>query len=114
MLTRLTLISASIALGCLATIAPVLTSLYVADEDVERREQRDLRDVADKALMRAELVTYQAFAALADLAGCRVPSAPRTASRTPHASFSFTAKFRMRVLSVTDSTSARRFWATCG
>jgi sensor c-di-GMP phosphodiesterase-like protein len=67
MIKRITLISASIALACLATIAPVLTSIYVADEDAERREQDDLRQFADKAVMRAELVTYQAFAALSDL-----------------------------------------------
>lgn len=73
MVRRLTVISLSIALGCLATITPVLTSIYVANEDVERQEQSDLRDFAGKALMRSELVTYQAFAALADLN--RVPGA---------------------------------------
>ncbi|CAG9270966.1 Cyclic-guanylate-specific phosphodiesterase [Paraburkholderia unamae] len=67
MITRLTLISASIALGCLATIAPVLTSIYVADEDAERRDEAELREFAGKAVMRADLVTYQAFGALADL-----------------------------------------------
>lgn len=67
MIKRLTVISLSIALGCLATIAPVLTSIYIANEDVERRDQSDLKDFADKALMRSELVTYQAFAALSDL-----------------------------------------------
>ncbi|MFD1559338.1 EAL domain-containing protein [Paraburkholderia silviterrae] len=67
MIKRFSLISVSIALGCIATIAPVLTSIYVADEDVERRDQNELRDFAAKALMRSELVTYQAFAALAEL-----------------------------------------------
>lgn len=74
MLKRITLISASIALGCLATAAPVLTSVYVANMDVARRDQATLRDLASKALMRAEFVTYQAFAALADLD--RAPGAP--------------------------------------
>ena len=67
MIKRITLISASVALACIATIAPVFTSIYVADEDAERREQDDLQQFADKAVMRAELVTYQAFAALSDL-----------------------------------------------
>jgi sensor c-di-GMP phosphodiesterase-like protein len=67
MIKRFTLISISITLGCIATIVPLLTSIYVADEDVERRDQRDLSDFAGKALMRSELVTYQGFAALADL-----------------------------------------------
>jgi sensor c-di-GMP phosphodiesterase-like protein len=83
MITRLTLISASIALGCIATIAPVLTSVYFADEDVERRDQGDLRDFATKALMRADLVTYQAIAALADLD--RVPGASCSADNLAHA-----------------------------
>jgi sensor c-di-GMP phosphodiesterase-like protein len=74
MITRLTLISASIVLGCVATIAPVLTSIYVANEDAERRDQQDLREFADKAVMRADLVTYQAFAALSDLD--RTPGEP--------------------------------------
>jgi sensor c-di-GMP phosphodiesterase-like protein len=83
MIRRLTLISASIALGCLATIAPVLTSIYVADEDVERRDQDDLQGFAAKALLRADLVTYQAFAALADLE--RVPGASCTKDTLSHA-----------------------------
>lgn len=83
MIRRITLVSASIALGCLATIAPVLTSLYVADEAVERRDQNDLRDFAAKALLRAELVTYQAFTALADLE--RIPGASCSADSLSHA-----------------------------
>ncbi|WP_296652942.1 EAL domain-containing protein [Paraburkholderia sp.] len=71
---RITLISASIALGCLATIAPVLTSIYVANKDAERRDRTELREFARKAVMRTELVTYQAFAALSDLD--REPGAP--------------------------------------
>jgi sensor c-di-GMP phosphodiesterase-like protein len=67
MIKRITLISASIALGCVATIAPVLTSIYVANEDAGRRQQDDLQQFAGKAVLRAELVTYQAFAALSDL-----------------------------------------------
>ncbi|QGZ57741.1 EAL domain-containing protein [Paraburkholderia acidiphila] len=67
MLRRITLISASIALGCLATIGPVLTSLYFANRDVENRDRADIQEFADKAMLRAELVTYQAFAALSDL-----------------------------------------------
>jgi sensor c-di-GMP phosphodiesterase-like protein len=67
MITRLALLSASIALGCLATIVPVLTSLYVAEEEAQRRDRQDLHDFAGKALLRAELVTDQSAAALADL-----------------------------------------------
>ncbi|SAL15072.1 diguanylate cyclase/phosphodiesterase with PAS/PAC sensor(s) [Caballeronia arvi] len=74
MIKRITLISASIALGCLATIGPVLTSIYIADRDVEMRDRAELGDLADKAVMRTELVTYQAFAALSDLG--REPGAP--------------------------------------
>lgn len=91
MIRRLTLVSVSIALGCLATIAPVLTSIYVADEDVERRDQSDLRDFAAKALLRAELVTYQAFSALADLE--RVPGATCSVdnlSHSAHVMFNYT------------------------
>src|SRR5271170_5626241 len=83
MIPRLTLISASIALGCLATIAPVLISVYVADEDAERLAQNDLQDFAGHALMRADLVTYQAFAALADLD--RAPGAPCAPDNLAHA-----------------------------
>jgi sensor c-di-GMP phosphodiesterase-like protein len=67
MIKRVTLIAGSIALGCLATIGPVLTSLYFANKDVQRRDRLELREFADKAVMRADLVTYQAFAALSDL-----------------------------------------------
>ncbi|TDN57860.1 sensor c-di-GMP phosphodiesterase-like protein [Paraburkholderia sp. BL10I2N1] len=74
MIKRLSLISASVALGCIATILPVLTSIYVADEDAERREQDDLQQLAAKAVMRTELVTYQAFAAIADMEA--VPGGP--------------------------------------
>ncbi|WP_233855741.1 EAL domain-containing protein [Paraburkholderia sp. HD33-4] len=67
MIKRMSLISAYIALGCAATVLPVLISVYVANEDVARREQANLRDYAAKAVMRTDLVTYQAFAAIADL-----------------------------------------------
>jgi sensor c-di-GMP phosphodiesterase-like protein len=67
MIKRLSLISASVALGCIATVAPVLTSIYIANEDAERRDQEDLQQFAAKAVMRTELVTYQAFAAIADM-----------------------------------------------
>jgi sensor c-di-GMP phosphodiesterase-like protein len=83
MIKRITLISASIALGALATIAPVLTSIYVANKDVERRDRADLHDFAEKAVMRSELVTYQAFAALSDLD--REPGAPCTPSNLEQA-----------------------------
>jgi sensor c-di-GMP phosphodiesterase-like protein len=74
MIKRITLISASIALGCIATIAPVLTSFYVANKDVELRDRTELREFAAKAVMQTDLVTYQAFAALSDLD--RQPGAP--------------------------------------
>lgn len=67
MIKRMSLISASVALGCIVTVAPVLTSIYIADEDAELREQEDLQQFAAKAVMRTELVTYQAFAAIADM-----------------------------------------------
>ncbi|RQH04370.1 EAL domain-containing protein [Paraburkholderia dinghuensis] len=67
MIKRYTLISVSIALGCLATIGPVLTSLYVANREVETRDRQEIRDFASKAMMRTELVTFQSFAALSDL-----------------------------------------------
>lgn len=67
MIKRMPLISASVALGCIVTVAPVLTSIYIADEDAELREQEDLQQFAAKAVMRTELVTYQAFAAIADM-----------------------------------------------
>ncbi len=83
MIKRITLISASIALGCLATIGPVLTSLYFANKDVESRDRADIREFADKANMRADLVTYQAFAALSDLD--REPGAPCSPSNLEQA-----------------------------
>src|SRR5436305_13690945 len=64
MIKRITVVSASVALGCLATVVPVLTSLYVAKKDVERRERAEIKDFANKANMRAEVVTSQAFGAL--------------------------------------------------
>ncbi|PLP99405.1 EAL domain-containing protein [Cupriavidus pauculus] len=74
MIKRITIIAASIALGSLATVVPVLTSLYVAKKDVERRDRLEIQDFARKAVMRADAVTSQAFAALADLD--RQPGAP--------------------------------------
>lgn len=74
MIKRITMLSTSIALGCLATVVPVLTSLYVAKKEVERRDRTEIQDFAGKAIMRAEVVTLQAFAALADLD--RQPGAP--------------------------------------
>ena len=53
-------------LGCIATVVPVLTSIYIADEDPECREQEDLQQFSAKAVMRTELVTNQAFARLAE------------------------------------------------
>jgi sensor c-di-GMP phosphodiesterase-like protein len=66
-MSRLSVTSAYIALTCAATVAPVLTSLYAAREDALARAQRDLQQFADKAVLRAELVSYQAFAAIADI-----------------------------------------------
>ena len=83
MIKRITLISASIALGCLATIGPVLTSLYIANKDVESRDRADIQEFADKAILRADLVTYQAFAALSDLD--RQPGTPCSPSNLEQA-----------------------------
>jgi len=71
MLKRMSLLSAYVALGCAATILPVLGSIYLASKDVARREQEDLQQYATKAVMRTELVTYQAFGAIADLQASR-------------------------------------------
>jgi sensor c-di-GMP phosphodiesterase-like protein len=68
MIRRISVISASVALCCIATIVPVMTSIYIANEDAQRREQEELQEFAAKAVMRAELVTYQAIAALSDMA----------------------------------------------
>src|ERR1700751_3713369 len=67
MIKRLSLISVSVALGCIVTVAPVPRRIYIANEDAERREKEDLQQFAAKAVMRTELVTYQAFAAIADM-----------------------------------------------
>jgi sensor c-di-GMP phosphodiesterase-like protein len=64
---RLATISTSIAIACMATLAPVLTSVYVANRDAVRREHNDLKAFAAKALIRAELVTYQAIGAISDI-----------------------------------------------
>jgi sensor c-di-GMP phosphodiesterase-like protein len=64
---RLSTISTSIAIACIATLAPVLTSVYVANRDAVRREKNDLQAFAAKALIRAELVTYQAIGAIGDI-----------------------------------------------
>ncbi|MBN3852258.1 EAL domain-containing protein [Paraburkholderia sp. Ac-20340] len=79
MIKRVTLISTSIALGFLATIGPVFISVYIANKDVESRERTELLEFANKAVIRAELVTYQAFAALSDLD--RLPGAACSAAR---------------------------------
>lgn len=90
MLRRLTVISSSIALGCIGTMLPVLTSLYIAREDAHTREQEDLQQFAVKALMRAELVTYQAFAAIADLsAGRDAPCSPEYLARASRVIFNY-------------------------
>ncbi|WP_206996293.1 EAL domain-containing protein [Trinickia mobilis] len=65
---RLSLISAFVAVACVATLAPVLTSLYVANREAARREQRDLQEYAEKAVIRSELVTSQALSAIGDMA----------------------------------------------
>jgi sensor c-di-GMP phosphodiesterase-like protein len=65
---RLSLISVAVAaVACAATLAPVLTSLYVANRDAARREQSDLQEYAEKAVIRTEFVTRQAFKAIADM-----------------------------------------------
>src|ERR1700755_2905507 len=66
---RLATISTSIAIACMATLAPVLTSVYVANRDAFRREQNDLKAFAAKALIRAELVTYPAMGGISRLPG---------------------------------------------
>jgi sensor c-di-GMP phosphodiesterase-like protein len=71
---RLSTISTSIAIACIATLAPVLTSIYVANRDAVRREQNDLDALAAKAMIRAELVTYQAIGAISDID--RIPGDP--------------------------------------
>ncbi|ALL66749.1 diguanylate cyclase/phosphodiesterase with PAS/PAC sensor [Paraburkholderia caribensis MBA4] len=73
MIKRMSIVSASIALGCIASVAPVLTSIYIAEEDAEGREQDDLQEFATKAVMRAELVSYQALAAIAEMEAARGP-----------------------------------------
>ncbi|MDR5746458.1 EAL domain-containing protein [Caballeronia sp. LZ029] len=67
MIKRISIISGSVALGCIVTILPVFSSVYIANKEAERREQEDLQAFAEKALMRAELVSYQAYAAIADM-----------------------------------------------
>ncbi|MBC8730512.1 EAL domain-containing protein [Paraburkholderia sp. UCT2] len=90
MIKRMLLISAYIALGCAATVLPVLISIYIANEDVTRREQRDLRQYAEKAVMRTELVTYQGFAAIADLqAEHGAPCSPEYLERAAHVIFNY-------------------------
>jgi sensor c-di-GMP phosphodiesterase-like protein len=65
---RLSLISVSVAaVAFVATITPVLTSLYVANRDASRREQSDLQEYAEKAVLRSEVVTREAFKAIADM-----------------------------------------------
>ena len=61
MLKRISLIAGSIAPGCIVTIAPVVTSLYVANKEVQRRDRDEIREFAQKAVMRAELVTYRSI-----------------------------------------------------
>ncbi|WP_429494454.1 EAL domain-containing protein [Paraburkholderia youngii] len=86
----MSLISAYIALGCAATVLPVLISIYIANEDVARREQRDLSLYAEKAMMRTELVTYQGFAAIADLqAEHAEPCSPEYMKRAAHVIFNY-------------------------
>ncbi|MBN3751730.1 EAL domain-containing protein [Paraburkholderia sp. Tr-20389] len=90
MIGRLTRISASVALGCLVTVAPVLTSIYIAHEDADRREQADLQQFAAKAVMRADLVTYQAIAALADMqAALGAPCSPARIAQLARVIFNY-------------------------
>lgn len=90
MIKRMSIVSASVALGCIASVAPVLTSIYIAEEDAERREQDDLRDFATKAVMRAELVSYQAIAALADMEATPGPRcSPAHLAQLAHVIFNY-------------------------
>ena len=90
MIKRMSLISAYIALGCAATVLPVLISIYIANEDVARREQADLREYAAKAVMRTDLVTYQAFAAIADLQAEHAEQcSPEYLQRAAHVVFNY-------------------------
>ncbi|CAB3761638.1 EAL domain-containing protein [Paraburkholderia solisilvae] len=66
-MSRLSVTSAYIALTCVATLAPVLTSVYAARENALARAQRDLQQFAGNAIIRSELVSYQAFTAVADI-----------------------------------------------
>ncbi|EEA03368.1 EAL domain protein [Burkholderia sp. H160] len=90
MIKRTSLISAYIALGFAATVLPVLISIYIANQDVARREQADLREYAAKAVIRTELVTYQAFAAIEELqAGHSETCSPQYLQRAAHVIFSY-------------------------
>ncbi|KXU83439.1 histidine kinase [Paraburkholderia monticola] len=90
MIKRVSLISAYIALGCAATVLPVLISIYIASDYVMRREQDSLREFAAKALMRADLVTYQAVAAIAELHSVRAPPcSPEYLQRAAHVVFNY-------------------------
>ena len=53
--------------GQYCTILPVLTSIYIADEEAERRGQEDLQEFAEKAVIRTDLVTSLAIAAISDM-----------------------------------------------
>jgi sensor c-di-GMP phosphodiesterase-like protein len=90
MIKRASLIFAYIALGCFVTILPVLVSIYIASEAVERREREELQQYAAKAVMRMELVTYQAFGAIADLqAGRGEPCSPDYLARAARVIFNY-------------------------
>src|SRR5579863_577937 len=88
---RLSLISVSVAVvACVATLAPVLTSLYVANRDAARREQSDLQGYAEKAVLRSELVTRQAFAAIAEMAAVsQQPCSPAFLRQLARISFTY-------------------------
>lgn len=88
---RLSLISVSVAfVACVATLAPVLTSLYVANRDAARRERSDLQEYAEKAVLRSERVTRQAFKAIADMAAVsQQPCSPAFLQQLARISFTY-------------------------
>jgi sensor c-di-GMP phosphodiesterase-like protein len=61
-------------LTCLAAIVPVFTSVCIVNYVALERARHDLRQFAAKALIRSELVSRQAFGAVADIA--HIPGDP--------------------------------------
>ena len=116
MIKRVTLISASIALG--RRDHRTCTHQPLCREGSDRRKPGIGRrfEFADKAILRAELVTYQAFAALSDLdrQPAAAPCSPSNRKQAARVIYNYRYVRHAGAYADGKYLCSPRRWATCG